>query len=46
MCSRRNADDDSSQGFKDYQATREDKTHKATTVIRASPVPQDKRQAG
>jgi hypothetical protein len=46
LCSKRNADDDSSQGFEDYQPAREDKATQATTVIRASPIPQDKRQAG
>jgi hypothetical protein len=45
MCSKRNANDDSSQGFEDYQVAREDKATQAT-LIRASPIPQDKRQAG
>jgi len=45
MCSKRNANDDLSQGFGDYQVTREDKATQAI-LIRASPIPQDKIQAG
>lgn len=45
LYSKRNAEDYLSQGFEDYQVTREDKATKAT-VICASPIPQDKRQEG